>query len=523
MDVSVGDHDGVPLNEILVLTFSEELDRDTVRPETIQVREGPNYGRQVPGEFRVEGRRVEFFPRLPILPDLSDSGFQPAMDYKVILPGQPDVSTVRSVGNNRLKKTTTVRFRTAAAGSPDLFRDNFLDATPPHVQFVNPPDGAVEVRADSEITITFNRRALNPVTVNASNITLTLVERGNTPVHRIVSGVPVLEQTHDSVVVKFVPTFPLADEARYILHVDRRVQDLVGNDIDPGFESEFSIRDEPARFSEFELSFDATEKAILMDPDESTASWNEDVEGALAALFTVAGGNATAGDLKPVANRQIAPADFPRGHEVMSIDGHECDVYNFREISIPAGTTVRFTSAPGEPDRSVVLLSLKPVLIEGTLTVSGGDGQDSERSSTNTKLVVAAGGAAGPGGTQGSDSYDGTKVGVNYPQSEGDAGDVEPGGEGGRGGDCSSSTAYSVAGGGGGGGARTAGLNGTKGGSTTTSWRGAAGKGGRSTDQRSYPVNLERRPNVGGAGGGAGGLGGHNGRGWRTGGGGGGG
>ena len=327
LDVSVGEHDGVPLNEIIVLHFSDDVDRDSVRPDTVQIRRGPNFGHQVPGEYRVDGPTVLFFPRLPVLADLSDAGFQPATDYRIILPGRPKVETVRSVGSERLKKSTVVSFRTAATGSPELFKDNFVDAAPPHVQFVNPPDGAEEVPASSEITITFNRRPLNPVSVHAGNISLTLVERGQVPVHRIVSGTPILEQTHDSVVVRFVPTFPLADEARYVLHIDRRVQDLVGNDIDPGFESGFSIRDEAARFSRVEVAFDSTEKATLMDVDETTASWNEAVEGALAALFTVAGGNATAGDLKPTSNQQLDPSDYPRGHEIKSIAGRECDVY----------------------------------------------------------------------------------------------------------------------------------------------------------------------------------------------------
>ena len=517
IDVSVGDFDGVPLNEIIEFEFSDVLDPDTVRPDTIQIRLGPNWGKQVPGDYQVDGRFVYFYPRLPVLPDLSDGGLQPASDYRITLPGQPKVATVRSAGNDRLKKKFVESFRTAAAGDPNLFRDNFIDPLPPQVLFVNPPDGAGEVAADAEITITFNRRPLQPATVNTSNITLTMVERMGVPVNRPISGIPTLIQSHDSVVVVFDPTFPLADDATYELHVDRRVADLVGNDIEPSFDSTFSIRDEPPRFSEVTWNYTELEKQTIADLDNTTASWNESVENALAALFTVAGGNGTAGDLAPTSNQQFDPSDFPRGHEVLTEDGQAYDVYNFRSISIPSNVAVRFVS--GSENYPAKLLSLKPIQISGTLTVSGGDGEDGEKSATNTKLVVARGGSSGPGGGDGADSYDGTKMfGSNgAPPQDGES--VDLGGEGGKGGGSSTGTYYySIAGGAGGGGSRMPGKDGGDGGYTQSSWRGAGGKGGKSTSQRGYPENLERQPNVGGAGGGAGGMGGYSSQSWRNGG-----
>ncbi|MEN8148337.1 MAG: Ig-like domain-containing protein [Planctomycetota bacterium] len=503
LDVSVGDFDGVPLNEIIEFEFSDDLNPDTVRPDTIQIRLGPNWGKQVAGDFEVEGRFVKFFPRLPVLPDLSDGGLQPASDYRITLPGQPKVATVRSSGNDRLKKKFVHSFRTAAAGDPNLFRDNFIDPLPPTVLFVNPPDGAQEVPADSEITITFNRRPLHPATVNTSNITLTMVERMGVPVSRPISGTPTLTQSHDSVVVVFVPTFPLADDATYELHVDRRVADLVGNDIEPSFDSTFSIRDEPPRYSEITWNYTEIEKQTLADLENTTASWNEAVENALAALFTVAGGNGTAGDLAPTSNQQFDPSDFPRGHEILTEDGQSYDVYNFRSINIPNNVVVRFEAS--DDNYPAKLLSLKPIQINGTLTISGGDGENGEKSGTNTKLVVAKGGESGPGGTSGADSYSGTVIGSSVPTQDGP--DVEYGGGGGKGGGSSAYSRYCYAGGGGGGGSRTPGKDGTRGGYNYSSWAGAGGKGGKSATERGYPPNEERQPNVGGAGGGSGGLG----------------
>jgi hypothetical protein len=229
------------------------------------------------------------------------------------------------------------------------------------------------------------------------------------------------------------------------------------------------------------------------------------VADALAALFTVAGGNGTGGDLSPISNRQFDPADFPRGHEVLTEDGVEYDVYNFRSITIPSNVVVRFVGDSN--NRPVKLLSLKPIIIDGTLTVAGGDGENGDGTTYSSKLEQRIGGNGGPGGTDGADTWNSTKTAVQDTKPV-NAENVPFGGEGGRGGTVSGYTYYSWSGGGGGGGSRTPGKNGTDGGYTSSSsYNGSGGKGGKSTEQRGYDANLERTPNVGGAGGGAGGMG----------------
>ena len=135
VDASVADADGVPLNEIITFEFSEKLDPDTVRADTILIREGPNFGKQVPGSYRVDGNTVEFFPRLPVLPDLSDAGLQPGSVYRISLPAPPRVATVRSFRNDRLRKAVSTTFQTATLGSSSLYVDNFVDPAPPRVLF----------------------------------------------------------------------------------------------------------------------------------------------------------------------------------------------------------------------------------------------------------------------------------------------------------------------------------------------------------------------------------------------------
>jgi len=162
VDVDVADTKGVALNRILEFEFNTALDPVTVRPDTIRIRQEPNFGRQVPGEFEVLGKVVRLFPRLPVLPDLPDSGLQPGTNYRIILPGMPDVATVRSEARDRLRKQRTESFGTAGQGGL-LFSDNFIDAAPPAVTLVNPADRAVDVPAGTGITLTFKRRAGIPV------------------------------------------------------------------------------------------------------------------------------------------------------------------------------------------------------------------------------------------------------------------------------------------------------------------------------------------------------------------------
>ena len=508
VDMSVGGFDGVALNEILRFDFSEDLDPDTVRPDTIRIREGPNYGLQVPGEYLVDGNQVYFFPKLPVLSDLSDSGLQPGTHYRCILPGAPTVATVRNYEGNRLPEDEEATFQTAVTGSPNLFIDNFLDPLPAQVLFVNPNDGATEVPASSTITLTCNRRPLNPGTVTSGNIYLTMLSRQGQPVNRPVSGAPFLSQSYDSVVIEFRPTYPLADEATYRLNVDRRVQDLVGNDVQP-FTSTFTIRNEPFRYHAFTLNYTEAEKLAYMDEDTSTASWNEDVPNALAALFTAAGGNGTAGDLIVNKNMNVRPRDFPRGAGIeLDSDGYYYVIYNFRTFQVNASRTVRFSqnTSSDSDNIPVKVVALKSIAINGSITVTGGRGVDGEATATNSKVTPANGGNSGPGGGDGAARYSGSAPWTSIPEMDGD--DVvfegvtySTGGLGGEG--PSNPTYYSLGGGAGGGGARTDGKAGTDGGYNQAAWRGVGGKGGKG-----YPANYDRKPNVGGAGGGAGALGG---------------
>ncbi|MBD3161854.1 MAG: hypothetical protein GF328_07105, partial [Candidatus Latescibacteria bacterium] len=499
LDLNVADYDGVALNTILEFVFSEDLDPDSVRPETIRVREGPQFGKQVFGHFRVDGDRVFFYPRLPVDDNLETAGFHAGNDYRVYLPSVPKVATVRNYTADRTIRETELYFKTATVDDPDLFIDNFLDPGPPRIINVNPVDGATEVPADATITMTFNRRALDPRTVSADTVKLTMVERKGFPNVRSISGKPVLTQSLESVQVVFQPDFPLPDEAVFELTVSNRVEDLVGFSI-PSFTSTFTIRDEPPRLGRFRLEFTEQEKVELMEPDETTASWNEITADALSAIFTAAGGSGASGDLLANSDRNLTPFNTPGVDLNQFEDGVYYDVYNFRRFEILPGATVRLQSSTTA--NPVKVLSVFPMKIDGVLTVSGGRGQNAiSYQYASTKALSRQGGTAGPGGTDGVDSYDGTRY-TNVPQPVAD--DCPYGGYGGQSGGSgtyyySSGSYYYyrsyMGGGGGGGGSRLSGQDGKNANYPTSGYWGRGGSGGLGRTG-----NFEREPNVGGAG-----------------------
>ncbi len=520
IDISVADFDGVALNEIIKFEFTERLQPDSVRPDTVQIREGPNFGKQVRGDFRVDGDVIWFYPSLPTKPAIVSTpgevlyaGLKPGTLYQITLPGVPKVAVLRNFQDDPLRKLYRERFQTAVAGSPTLYVDNFLDPLPARIRFCNPPNNSVGVDTNTDIILTFNRRPLNPATVTRSTVKLTMLERRGEQNVRSIPGEPVIDQSMDRVIVRFVPDFPLADDAKYRITAER-IEDLVGNDV-AYFQATFTVRNEDWRTSEFVLTFNEAQKNAYMDNVMTTASWNVAITDALAALFTVAGGTGMSGDLMPKSgvNAQYDASNTPGITVETDALGVTYDVFNFRRINIPQNTTIRFAQRPGGPNRSVKVLSLFPIIIDGTITVAGGSGGNGEDTYSTSYLPNNPGGTAGPGGGNGAKAYDGTympyysnsKYYYEYPPVDGDS--VANGGDGGKGGvgpvSSGSNGYYHMFGGGGGGGGSK--LNGQPGQDgkhySSYPWHGYGGAGGLGRN-----INLARDPGgVGGAGGGAGG------------------
>jgi len=390
IDVNVGGTDGVALNQVISFLFSEEVVASSVAPETIRIRLSPANAKQVPGDYNISGNTVEFFPRLPVAADLSDAGLLPGSTYEIKLPGHPKTNTLENADGDPLADTYKVSFATAAANSPDVFIDYNPDADA-QVISVNPRHEAINVPADIAVELTFNK-PLHPATVTTSNITLTMTHRP--PGNLLDPARPIqcqlhLEQNRQSTVVLVDPDFPLADDATYTLKVERRVSDLVGNDL-LEHTSTFTLRDEPPVPGQFELGFGPGTE-IYRNPDETIASWNEDVPGALAGIFTAGAGDGSDGDFDPSFNT--------------TLNTNSKTVWNFRTFNLSAGTTLRLLG-----DNPVTIRSLGSMNIEGVIDASGQNGDKGEANTIDWDVKKSdnsfpEGGEGGPGGGDGGDIF----------------------------------------------------------------------------------------------------------------------
>ena len=542
-DISLAGRDGVPLNEPMEIDFSEFVLPGSIRHDTVQVRVGPRFGIQAPGEWKVSGGVVTFFPRLPVEADLSDGGFQPQTTYRVTVVGHPKVNRVQSFTGRPLVRTFTGDFSTAAATSPDLFTtDVYRDAPPPRVLYSNPPDrlpeapwtapgGAVDVPTDAEIVLVMNKVPLHPASVTPGNVTLRMIERMGVPQNRPVQGTPILEQTFDGVRLRFVPAFPLADQARYALRVENRVTDLTGTfdvadnsartglrsaaesgldpalaafalahpeEVDPRTFLVFTTRDEPRKDLTAFLDFDGSDSdqdgGDGHDADRSTASFDDEVPGAVAAIFTPAGGTGRLGDFIPASNT-VLDTNSPSA---------ENGAFHYRRIVINPGITVTLKGT-----LPASLLATGDADIQGTLDASGGAGENAEASYNTSSLPLQRGGRGAAGAGDGGDSYIGTGYSAVYGGSGRPAsGGVGGGGEGGR---SATVNTVNLGGGGGGGGNQypgSAGSNGTY--PSGSQYKGRGGRGGDAVG--SLPSSAATADGrtwhsspVAGAGGGAGG------------------
>ena len=544
VDMDLDQRDGVSLNTPLSIEFSEFVMPETVRHDTVQIRLGPRFGIQSFGDFKIDGNVVTFFPQLPSDPDLSDAGFQPQSSYRVTVAGHPKINRVKSFSGRPLVRTYVGEFKTAALTSADLFTVNtYKDPPPPAILFTNPPDvlptapwttpgGATGVNTDAEIQMVFNRVPLLPSTITTNNVSLTLIERLGAPQNRPIQGTPIVEQTFDGTSLRFVPTFPLADQARYVLRVENRVTDLTGaydvldnanrtalrtmaesgvdpaltqfalahpEEVDPRTFLIFTTRDEAPKNLTIFVNFDGTDLdqdgGNGVDTKQTTASFNDAVPGAVAGVLTAAGGTGGLGVFNPSANTTLS-TNSPN-----AING----AFNYSEVTIPANVTVVVTGTlPGQ------ILSLKPVDISGRLGASGGTGGDGENGSYSTTGLapLATGGPGGPGGGKGGDSS--TSSSFTNPGGDGQQA-PNGGGFGGQGGKQIQGTAYTFGGGGGGGGHQYAGNSGLAGSYPSGSaWNGAGGAGGAASGIQPTSVATNdgktfHTKGVGGGGGGAGG------------------
>jgi hypothetical protein len=429
-------------------------------------------------------------------------------------------STIRQSGNvtlTMLARHDDPSFRKMVSGSP-FIEQNFDTVRLSFVPRFALPDVASYAMAVSSKVLDLTE--IYPFAPNSDRLRLRLMYEFLVTARMLNPGTPWEQLANPplDLISDLRDPWPTTDAERGVLKRNLlTLGDTYRDEVDPRVMVLFTTRDELVTVSSLVVNFLQSEN--YFDPSRSTAEWDQTIPSAASAVFTVAGGSAVLGDLKPVTNTTYSITSYPQG------------VFNFRAVVIPAGVTVTFTGAnqptqpstppangiptlPGStPPATLKCLSLQ---LDGTISVDGAIGIDGTQTGVYSAIVTTGtpGVPGGPGGGYGgyAPAYYGQ---ISNPSGTGGVGNdanlvpasAVNGGRGGLGGTSSPNTGYTMAGGAGGGGgsrlAGSAGGNGTMSASyqaSYSSWAGYGGAGGAGATGNADLATL-----VGGAGGGGGG------------------
>ncbi len=172
--------DTVAGNTILRVDFSEPIDPNTVFSGSFVVKEGSSFGLQVPGTTYVVGSSIFFEPQLPSNCDLSDAGFKPGTDYRILITGHPEEFAVKNTRGQPLSRTLNMGFTTRPEGGVLPVFEDQIAGVGPTVTAMTPVDGAqaVSVATGNQIVLDISEN-LDPCTVTTDSVILTMVETGD--------------------------------------------------------------------------------------------------------------------------------------------------------------------------------------------------------------------------------------------------------------------------------------------------------------------------------------------------------
>ncbi len=175
----------VPPNQAISVTFSENMNPDSVNTTSFSVSKG---GVPVSGTVGLEGAEATFTPDVPL---------EANTIYTVTI-----TTGVTDLAGNPMSSDRTWIFTTGTAS----------DVTPPSVTLTNPKDGDADVALDTVISVTFSE-AVNSATITGATFT--------------VSGV-VGTVTLSGTTATFRPSIDLAPETTYTATISTGVTDLAG-------------------------------------------------------------------------------------------------------------------------------------------------------------------------------------------------------------------------------------------------------------------------------------------------------
>jgi hypothetical protein len=182
----------LPLNQKLEFRFSEAVNPVSISNASLQIREGPSFGRAVTGTTTVVGSTVFFEPQLPGLCDLSDAGFKPDTQYRVTLVGYPEEFSIKNTQDQPLRGTLNFEFHTRLDTDPLLFTDQ-IAATSPVVTASTPQNGTPVVRVETtpgqvnQIVLNMSEN-LDPCTISDATVLFFEYQRGDPTVFNLDAG-----------------------------------------------------------------------------------------------------------------------------------------------------------------------------------------------------------------------------------------------------------------------------------------------------------------------------------------------
>ena len=141
---------GIPLNQPLIFTFSNDVDPSSITPDTLRVVGdlGPNFETQV-----VDGNLIALLPRSPNFEDYSDAGLLPGIRYTVSFAIFPAPDTIRSLDGKPLLDAASYSFNTVP--SPEFIepRRPISHGLPPTEGGTSDDDGCLN-NADNTLPTT---------------------------------------------------------------------------------------------------------------------------------------------------------------------------------------------------------------------------------------------------------------------------------------------------------------------------------------------------------------------------------
>jgi hypothetical protein len=110
---SVSDPEPLYLNQEVTARFSGPVDPLSVTEESVRMTD--ELGRRVHGRLRVESHSVTFEPVAPVELSLEDGSFRPNQNYRLEVAGFPRASAVRSASGQVLERSIVRTFRAVSA------------------------------------------------------------------------------------------------------------------------------------------------------------------------------------------------------------------------------------------------------------------------------------------------------------------------------------------------------------------------------------------------------------------------